>query len=193
MPVQRLMQQPLIKTLLVGAIVVIVGYFGLDIPRSAVEKALDEQFQPVNEAHSNQTIDLNAAHQATVIDGDTIRISQGDITETIRLIGIDAPETSGSPAGTECYGDVATEVLAALVANQSVMILSDPTQNDRDIYDRLLAYVRLLDGRDVGEILLQRGYAKEYTFRVPYQKQTLYQEVERQARNEGQGMWSDCE
>src|SRR4051812_50144816 len=43
-----------------------------------------------------------------VIDGDTIKVRVGNRTETVRLIGIDTPETHRPDTPVECGGRAAT-------------------------------------------------------------------------------------
>lgn len=67
-----------------------------------------------------------------VVDGDTIRVSVGGVTENLRYIGIDTPER-GQPG----Y-DAATTANRALLT-PALYVVSD--RSDCDLYDRLLRYV----------------------------------------------------
>ncbi|MBU7045436.1 MAG: thermonuclease family protein, partial [Theionarchaea archaeon] len=67
-----------------------------------------------------------------VIDGDTFRLETG---ETVRLIGIDAPELS-QPGGKE-----SREYLTHLILNKGVTL--EKGYEDRDKYNRLLRFVYL--------------------------------------------------
>src|SRR3712207_5109761 len=61
----------------------------------------------------------NDAESATVreiVDGDTFRVTLEDGTkDTVRLIGIDTPETRSPGDPVECYGPEASEQLAKLL------------------------------------------------------------------------------
>ena len=48
-------------------------------------------------------------------------------------------------------------------------MVADPTQADRDQYDRLLRYVQLPDGTDLGSTMISDGNADEYTYDVSYE------------------------
>jgi len=85
----------------------------------------------------------------SVVDGDTVDLSDG---ETVRLIGIDAPED-----GT-CGADEATARLSDLVLGQEITLDNPEMVEDRDKYDRLLAYI-VVDGTDAGTVLLSEGLA----------------------------------
>lgn len=82
-----------------------------------------------------------------VVDGDTLDLSNGD---TVRLLGIDAPE-----AGT-VEGDRATRRLTELTLDQPVTLASGTQDEDR--YGRKLRYVEV-NGEDVGLELLEEGLA----------------------------------
>ena len=81
-----------------------------------------------------------------VIDGDTlkVRLASG-ASETVRLIGIDTPETRKPNTPVECGGRDATARMKRLALRRgvgvAVVLRSDPTQDRRDRYGRLLAYV----------------------------------------------------
>ncbi len=82
-----------------------------------------------------------------VVDGDTVDLDNG---ETIRLVGIDAPEM-GTCGSQEAKDAVENGVLGRQVALQ-------PSDEDRDRYGRLLRYV-IVDNYDVGGALLSAGLA----------------------------------
>jgi micrococcal nuclease len=122
-----------------------------------------------------------------VADGDTITVDIEGTRERIRLIGIDAPEVGGTP---ECFGDEASVYAKGMLSGAAVGLVPDPTQDDRDRYGRLLRYVVLADGTDFGAQLLQLGYAHEYTYDNPYQRQATYRTAESTAHSADRGLWS---
>jgi endonuclease YncB( thermonuclease family) len=96
-----------------------------------------------------------------VIDGDTIVIRPLERTKrpryTVRLIGIDSPERSPK----ECGANLATENARRLAPRgRRVLLKTDPTQPMFDRFDRLLAYVRLPNGRQLNRAQLAQGWAK---------------------------------
>lgn len=125
-----------------------------------------------------------------VIDGDTINVLVNGISEKIRLIGIDTPETVDPRQPIQCYGKEAANKIRELVGNNVVILESDATQSDRDKYERLLRYVFLDDGTDVGKTLIEGGYAHEYTYDIPYAYQQSYRQAERIAETNKRGLWS---
>ncbi len=125
-----------------------------------------------------------------VIDGDTITVNKNGSKETVRLLGIDTPEVDISRGPVECFGKEASEKTASLLAGQSVSLETDPTQAQRDTYNRLLAYVYTADGALVNKLLIESGFAREYTYDKPYTYRADFQAAEKSARTEERGIWS---
>jgi endonuclease YncB( thermonuclease family) len=75
-----------------------------------------------------------------VLDGDTIvvrRVGGGD--ETVRMLGIDTPETRHPSRPVECFGPEASAFTSRRLYGR-VVTLEDDVEG-RDVYDRRLAYV----------------------------------------------------
>lgn len=125
----------------------------------------------------------------SVTDGDTIRIDYNGTDTPIRLIGIDTPENVDPRTTVQCFGEESSDYLKSILTGKQVSIESDPTQSDRDKYDRLLRYV-YLDGKDVGLQIIANGYGHEYTYNIPYQKQSEYKTAEKTAETSNLGLWS---
>ena len=121
-----------------------------------------------------------------VIDGDTIRIDTGD---TIRYIGIDTPETKHPRIGKECFGEEAARFNEQLVLGKSIILEKDV--NDTDRYGRLLRYV-WLEGEMVNKILVEQGYAQASAYPPDIKYQVVLDAVEREARENGRGLWTSC-
>ena len=107
------------------------------------------------------------------------------------MIGINTPETVDPRRPVECFGKEASNKAKELLTGQAVILYSDPTQTERDKYDRLLRYVFLSDGTDYGEKMIEEGYAYEYTYNVPYQKQGIYRIAQRDVEVLKKGLWAD--
>lgn len=125
-----------------------------------------------------------------IVDGDTITVGWNDTVEYVRLIGINAPETN-DPGGPECFGREATGHLRDLLTSGVVVLRFDPSQGARDVYNRVLAYVELPDGRDAGMAMLEDGYAREYTYAQPYARRDVYLAKERDAAYARRGLWGE--
>jgi micrococcal nuclease len=123
-----------------------------------------------------------------VIDGDTLVVTVAGDEETVRLLGIDTPEVS--PA--ECGNRAATRTLTELADGRRVRLVSDRTQDERDRYGRLLAYVETRAGDDLGEEVVRRGWARVYVFDRPFARVERYRAAARDARRAGRGLTSAC-
>lgn len=124
-----------------------------------------------------------------VIDGDTIKVSTGSTSETIRFIGINTPETVRPGEPVECFGKEASEETKKLLTGKPIYLETDSSQDIYDKYGRLLAYVFLEDGTNINEELVRYGYAYEYTYYLPYKYQKLFKEAESDAQRNQRGLW----
>lgn len=122
-----------------------------------------------------------------VVDGDTldVRLTSGT-RERVRLIGIDTPEAGA------CYAPKASARARQLALSKQVVLKGDATQDTRDRYGRLLAYVWLPGGKDLGYQLLAGGHAKVYVFRKPFRRLSAYRTAEASAKGGPAGLWSAC-
>lgn len=89
-----------------------------------------------------------------VHDGDTVtlRIEERDFDFPLRFLSIDAPELS-----TGAQGEEAREFLKGLVEGREVYVKVDPL-NRVEKFGRLLGDL-IVDGLNVGETMVQLGYA----------------------------------
>lgn len=124
-----------------------------------------------------------------IADGDTFHINYYGVETSLRLIGVDTPETVDRRTTVQCFGIEASNYLKSKLTGQQVYIESDPTQSDRDGYNRLLRYA-YLGNEDIGLSIIANGYGHEYTYYIPYQKQSKYQAAERNAEAQNLGLWS---
>jgi micrococcal nuclease len=130
-----------------------------------------------------------AAEQAkvsSIVDGDTIKVKLGKKTETIRIIGIDTPETVDPRKPVQCFGKEASAKMKSLIAGKTVTLERNPAE-DRDKYRRLLRYV-WLDGQDIGAKMIQDGYAFSYK-KYPHPRLETYNKLEQEAREALRGLW----
>lgn len=121
-----------------------------------------------------------------VIDGDTFILEDN---QRVRMIGIDAPETSHRRYGKrgEAFGNDSKRYLKQLIEKKDVVL--KPGQEPFDRFGRRLAYIYLEDGTFVNRKMIEDGYAE--TFRAfPFQYKEEFQGLEREAKSEQRGMWS---
>jgi endonuclease YncB( thermonuclease family) len=119
---------------------------------------------------------------ASVIDVDTINVRlENGKSERVRLIGIDSPERGS------CWSSQATSETRALAQGEHVTLRGDASQATRDRYGRLLAYVWLPGGLDLGYQLIVGGHAKVYVYGKPFKRLSAYRNGEAFGRT--RGLW----
>lgn len=132
----------------------------------------------------NMPLSSKGAFRVTrVLDGDTIVLDNG---ETVRLIGVDAPEIHHPEIPVQRFGQEAAEFLRRFAEGFECILEYEPG-DIRDQYGRLLAYV-FIGGRLANAEMIRRGYAYAYT-RFPFRRQTEFIAMEREAREHQYGLW----
>ena len=116
-----------------------------------------------------------------VIDGDTIVIDTG---HRVRYIGIDTPEVH--PVA-EAYGMEAWQANRNLVEGKEVRLERDATETDQ--FGRLLRYV-YVDDTLVNAELVRLGLAEAKAYPPDIKHQELLEQLEKEARQAGRGMWA---
>ena len=136
------------------------------------------------------------ARVVRVIDGDTlkVRLATGQ-SATVRLIGIDTPETRKPGTAVQCGGADATARMKKLALRKgkgrSVTLTTDPTQDVLDTYGRLLAYVSA-GGSDVGRSMVASGWAKVYVFETDFRRVATYRKAQASVKAAKRGVWRKC-
>ena len=133
--------------------------------------------------------DRVTASVVEVVDGDTIRVDLAGTVTLVRLIGIDAPETDGPFTDRECFGDEATAFARDALADREVELGFDVDRTDR--FDRTLAYV-WVDGSLFNERIVYEGFATISTFPPNVRYVDRFAAAQRDAREEGRGLWAAC-
>ena len=124
-----------------------------------------------------------------VSDGDTINVAKpGGGEEGIRLIGIDTPEVYGE---VECGGPQASAAMKKLAVGR-VRLTTDPTQDRRDRYGRLLASVNKRPV-DLGRPIIARGVASVYVDDDYCKRFSSYNRAENSATDADRGSWKHCD
>ena len=168
----------------VALIALVLGAFGF------VELSSDQQ-ELIEEVISD-VLTEEIVHDGTVtrvVDGDTLKVMVKGEEETIRLIGVNTPESVDPRRPVECFGEEASEFVKQRVEGEQVKLVTDSTQSDRDRYDRLLRYVYVGDEMLNREIIAE-GYGFEYTVGSKHLFADEFRELEREAQNAERGLWS---
>lgn len=126
-----------------------------------------------------------------VVDGDTIDVEGG---ATIRLIGIDTPETVDPKRPVGCFGKEASNETKSLLSGKVVILQKDVSETDK--YGRLLRYVYLpLDNGQilfVDDYLVREGFAKVLTYPPDVKYNEQFRQAEKEAREAKRGLWGRC-
>lgn len=98
----------------------------------------------------------------SISDGDTLRVTLGEVSTRVRLLNIDTPETRHPSKPVECMGPEATAALKSMISpGDTVVLRYDRRLYDR--YDRLLAGV-YADGVLVNAEMARLGYGEPAVF-----------------------------
>lgn len=136
---------------------------------------------------------LSEAYEVNrIIDGDTIEVKIGDELVTVRMIGIDCPESvhPDEEKNTE-EGKIASEYTRSLLEGKRVRLEYDEQLTDE--YGRTLAYVYLEDdtSRSVNQDLLINGYARVMNIEPNTKYKITFKAAEDTARSNAIGFWAD--
>ncbi|NLK36482.1 MAG: nuclease [Epulopiscium sp.] len=139
---------------------------------------------------------------AQVVDGDTIRVMADGEKKTVRLIGIDTPESvHPDKSKNTVFGEEASEFTKGYLTQGQVIYLEKDT-SDTDKYGRLLRYVWLEQPQDSSDkdeiqekmfnaILISEGYANAYYYAPDTKNYELFSQLEWEAYTAQAGLWVD--
>ncbi|HPQ71801.1 MAG TPA: thermonuclease family protein, partial [bacterium] len=130
-----------------------------------------------------------------VVDGDTLKISIDGREDTVRLIGVDTPETVHPNKPVEFFGREASAFTHRMADGKNVRLEFDQASaatKHRDRYGRLLAYVFLPDGTLLNSEIIRQGYGHAYT-KYPFSRKQEFVAIEREAREARRGFWAQTE
>jgi micrococcal nuclease len=133
-----------------------------------------------------------SARVVRVVDGDTVLVDLAGSTVTVRLIGIDTPETVSPRRPVECFGPEASARLRQLLPPGTPIRLWRDLE-PRDRYDRVLAYVqRRPDDLLVNADQVRSGRAIAKAFPPNTALRAMLEQAEDRARSAGLGLWGRC-
>jgi endonuclease YncB( thermonuclease family) len=132
-----------------------------------------------------------------VIDGDTVEVRLASRRRvTVRLIGIDTPETKRPGVAVECAGRRASAYMQRIAFDRGhgrrVALVGDPSQDRTDRYGRALAYVDARGTGDLGRRMLTAGWATVYVFQTPFARLANYEDASAAAEGASAGVWGRC-
>jgi len=137
----------------------------------------------------------------SIVDGDTVKVIYHNREESIRLIGIDTPETRPNKKAIKdaqrAKSDIETITSQGREAKNFVKGLVKPGDllemefdiRTRDKYGRLLAYLYLSSGKMLNEEIVKAGYAQLMTIPPNLKYQERFLMAYRKARESHRGLW----
>ncbi len=171
---------------------------------------------------ARQRVERGQWRVSRVVDGDTLRVrrTDGSATETVNLVGVDAPEVETDDRYGDCGGTEATGLMLGLTfaaptdtnsdgvldapggLGALVDLTTDRSQDLRDDAGRLLAYVDVVDDApptvsetpaDVGEQLVNAGYSEAVVSGRRFARYGRYHAAELRASEAPRGVWATCD
>lgn len=140
---------------------------------------------------SPEQLPSDVATVVRVIDGDTVVLRLQGAIETVRLIGVDTPETVHPTKPIECFGPEASAFThSVLKPKTQVRVQRDVEARDR--YQRLLVYIYLTDGTFINQELLRLGFARTLNIAPNTAFTTIFASIETEAREKQIGLWLKC-
>lgn len=126
-----------------------------------------------------------------IVDGDTVRIDYEGTDTSVRLIGVDTPETVHPNRPEEEYGKEASMFLHNLLQGESVYLRFDAEKTDG--LGRMSAYLyRAPDGLFVNLEIVRQGYGHAYTD-FPFEYIDFFLHYSERARLTEKGLWAEQE
>ena len=124
-----------------------------------------------------------------MVDGDTVEADFRGRTLTVRLIGIDTPESVAPDEPVQCFAIEASSYTSDRLEGERVRLQFDVERIDP--YGRTLAYVWLGDEL-FNETLVRQGYAFVTTYPPNVRYLDRFRAAQREARSAGRGVWGRC-
>jgi len=137
-------------------------------------------FYPIDFVSAWQDKERNTGVVSHVFDGDTIKVKNGKTNVTIRLYGIDTPESDQPFAG-----DAKIE-LQSIVLHHSISYL--PLYYDD--YNRLVAHVYERD-KNINQILVEKGFAWVHIYYCDQEICDQWKILQQQAKMKKAGLWQE--
>lgn len=131
---------------------------------------------------------LEAATVKTVVDGDTLRLTDGRL---VRLIGVNTPEMARDDRPAQPFAETATAAVSKWLGHK---VWLAPGEDTQDRYGRTLAAVyRERDYAHLGEYLLTRGLGWQVSVPPNLADVACLGAAEKKARKAKRGVWQQPE
>ena len=121
-----------------------------------------------------------------VVDGDTVRLSDG---RSVRMIGLNTPELGKQGHSDEPFALMARKRLEALVADSGGRVGVLSGKQAKDHYGRTLAHLYSVSGANLEAQMLADGLGFQVAVAPNVDLVACQQAAERSARQAGRGLW----
>lgn len=195
-------KHPLAALLLAAVLAVSVACGWVEASGSGADVTADPAAHQVVRADSAASSDeaIQKAEIVRVVDGDTLKVKiPGNDNATVRLVGMDTPESVAPDASRNCEeGVIASDYTKTLVSpGQTVWLSRDVSETDK--YGRLLRYVWLeqpddpwdegeIAGKMLNAILVRDGYAQAKRYKPDTTLHDTFKRWGDEAAAEGRGV-----
>lgn len=120
------------------------------------------------------------------VDGDTAQVMLAGKKERVRFIAIDAPELKSN----DFYSKEAADYTCSQLKNaKNISLEFDPLADDRDKFDRLIAWV-YVDDQLLQSSLVEKGYAKVRYIYDDYLYVDQLNVLQKNAKSKKIGLWA---
>ncbi|MCG3401232.1 thermonuclease family protein [Staphylococcus massiliensis] len=163
--------------LILGAIIVIVLIF-----------QFINQSGPFKSEQSHSDSDKQKVYVERVVDGDTIKVTTDDNERlTVRLIGVDTPETVKPNTPVQLYGKEASNYTKKALTHKHVYLEYDKEPHDK--YDRTLAYVWMNDNDMYNEKIVAEGLARAKFYPPNDKYRDKLEQAQEEAKRNHLNLW----
>lgn len=165
------------------------------IEELAIKPSKNDTKQPQNKLYN-----FEKAVVERVVDGDTIVVKrQNGVSEKIRMVLVNTPETKHPKKGVEYFGKEASAYTKKMLpAGKTVYLEKDVSERDR--YSRLLRYVwineptskidtKVLTNNCFNAMLLANGFAQVSVFPPDVKYVNEFRQIEKTAKDNNVGLW----
>lgn len=147
---------------------------------------------PLSSVHTARTAPPGSYFVDHFIDGNTIAVDMDGHTESIRLIGVETPETIKPKSSIQCFGPEAGDFVKRAIGARPVRLVADPISNNRDRYNRLVRYAYLENGTLLNEQLIEHGFGFA-NLEYPFVRHEEFLQTQNSAKYANVGLWAKCQ
>ena len=156
----------------------------------AVDQAVEGALRPKGPVVTGARVDR-------IVDGDTIHVTIDGQDVTVRMIGMNTPETVKPGSPVECFGPESSAFAASALSGRTVTLEFDASQGRTDQYGRTLAYVWIerpnARPRMFNLAAISSGHAFERQYGPKgYAWRPEFRAAAKAAREADRGLWGAC-